>query len=240
MASAARLCHAQDAQLRDDGVQILLGDVNADRATRGAPPLRIDPALQVAAQQHADLMARERTMEHQLAGEPPLLSRAHTAGVKFSALAENIAESDSLRRIHEAWRKSEQHNANMMNPAYDIIGIGIARSGHDIYAVEDFAKYVAVKSSVEVEQRVRDMLAIRGMVPSLDTNAARTACATEGKYDESGPLPAMVLRFASSDLEKLGPVLDEKLSGQQGRTVAVGSCQDHDSFTRYKVVVLVY
>ena len=227
----------------DTPQQILLDDANRDRTAQGRPALQLDPALTAAAQQHADLMAAQNNLSHDLPGEPGLAQRAGAAGAHFSSIAENIAVSDALHRIHESWMKSAPHNANLMNPDFTVVGIGIAKSGSHIFAVEDFATPVATASFGDVEKRIGDMLAIRGIRPQSNPMTARQVCAApQGSGDMPQPTPKMVMRFASPDLTKLGPILDARIGQEHFSSAAVGACADSGSqgFSRYRVAILFY
>jgi hypothetical protein len=240
-ACAGSSAHAQITN--QESAQILLENLNAERTGHGLRPLAVDPALAVAAQRHADLMLQEDMLEHELPGEQGLAQRCQAAGAQFSSIAENIAEGGSLKLIHQSWIESQAHHDNILGPAFTSVGIGVARQGRRIYAVEDFSVAVSVQSPDEVEQRVRDMLAIRGIQPSEDPARARSLCASGGReYHGPGPQPGLVIQFASPDVQKLGPVLDQKIPADVYKTASVGACADSDArgFTRFKLALLLY
>jgi len=222
---------------------ILLDDLNATRQSHGLLAMHLNAELSVAAQRHADLMAAEDTLEHQLPHEAGLAERCAAAGAHFASIAENIATGSALHRIHDGWVHSPPHYENMMTPAFTAVGIGIARRGRTIYAVEDFSMEVAVENTATVEQRVRDMLAVRNINPGINAEFARNACESgERQYSGAGPHPAMVIQFASPDVEKLGPILDEKIHPGRYQSASVGACTDVNGrgFTRYRVTLLLY
>jgi hypothetical protein len=238
----AGLARAQ--QLRPDAsAQILLEDLNQARADEHLPPLTFDSNLSIAAQRHAELMANADELEHDLPGEPGLAERCAAAGAHFSSIAENIAEGGALHSIHQSWMQSPAHHDNILSPAFTAVGIGVARSGRRIYAVEDFSVAVAAESPAQVEQRVRDMLAIRSIDPNRDPKIARAMCASGAReYTGPGEQPSMVIQFASPDLNRLGPVLDQKLHPGMFHAASVGACAETDSrgFTRFKLALLLY
>jgi hypothetical protein len=239
-AAAPRAAAQNDA---DSPPQILLQDLNQSRSDNGLEPLAYDEALAVAAQRHAELMARAGVLEHQLPGEPGLAQRCGAAGALFSSIAENIAEGGSLHQIHASWMSSPAHHDNILSPVFAVVGIGIARRGGTIYAVEDFSIPVSDETTESVEQKISDMLAARGIKPTVAPNVARAVCiAGSGEYAGPPPTPGMVIRFASPQLEKLGPILDQKVPPGRFHTASVGACNDTNSqgFMRYKVAVLLY
>ena len=77
---------------RESAEQILFDAANHDRAAQRLRPLRWDNSLANGARQHAQRMAQQNTLSHQLPGEEDFKARAVRAGARFSSLAENIAE----------------------------------------------------------------------------------------------------------------------------------------------------
>jgi uncharacterized protein YkwD len=118
--------------------QYLISAANQERAAQGIAPLVIDPALTAAAFNHARLMAQRQDLSHQFPGEPDLFPRVQAYSQAFDALAENIAYAPSVDRIHTGWMNSPGHRANLLNPAYNTIGVAVLVNGRETYAVEDF------------------------------------------------------------------------------------------------------
>lgn len=227
----------------DAPTRILFEDLNQARSEAGLAPLGWDANLAVAAQRHAELMASSGALEHQLPGESGLAQRCAAADAHFSSIAENIASGGALHSIHASWMQSHAHHDNILSPDFTVVGIGVARRGGTIYAVEDFAMAVANETAESVERRVRDMLAIRQIAPTGDADAARQVCAAgQGDYQGPPPTPGMIIRFTSPGLDKLGPILDQRVPGGRFHKASVGACPDTNSqgFTRYKVALLLY
>ncbi len=123
--------------------------VNQQRAAAGLPGLTASGQLNFAAQQHSANMAAaagalglSAAMQHTLAAspEPTLTSRADFAGYTYSALGENIAYGySSAADVMQAWMNSPGHRANILNPLYTQIGVGVrATSGGVLYFTEEF------------------------------------------------------------------------------------------------------
>lgn len=127
-------------QKTSDAERQLLYAINQARKAQGLPTLQPDEALATAARTHAQRMAEQGTISHQLPGEPNLLSRARAAGARFTWLAENVAEGLSPTSIHQNFMKSPPHRANILDTNMDSAGIGIAERNGQIFAVEDFSK----------------------------------------------------------------------------------------------------
>lgn len=118
----------------------LFNAVNRERKANGLPSLKLDEALSTAASQHAQRMAEQGTVSHQLPGEPTLPARAKAAGARFSWLSENVDEGSNATTIHQSFMKSPQHRANILDTDMDSLGIGVAERNGDLYVVEDFSK----------------------------------------------------------------------------------------------------
>jgi uncharacterized protein YkwD len=118
----------------------LFDAVNRERHQQGLATLKWDDALAGAARKHAEQMAEQRTLSHQLPGEPSLSARVAQAGVRHSWLSENVAEGTGASDIHDQFMKSANHRANILDSDMDTVGIGVAESGGKWYAVEDFCK----------------------------------------------------------------------------------------------------
>jgi uncharacterized protein YkwD len=118
----------------------LFNAVNQERKAHGLPSLNSDEALANAARKHAQRMAEQGTISHQLPGEPSLPSRAKAAGARFTWLSENVDEGPNAAAIHQSFMKSPQHRANILDGDMDSAGIGVAERNGQMFAVEDFSK----------------------------------------------------------------------------------------------------
>lgn len=99
--------------------------VNSARARHGARPLRVDEQLRRAARGHSQDMAHRRFHAHLNPDgvEPATRMRAHGY---LAPGAENIARGQA--RPHEvmhAWLNSPGHRANILNPEFAAIGVGV-------------------------------------------------------------------------------------------------------------------
>ena len=109
--------------------KLLLDATNRERAAAGLQALRWNDALAAAARQHAQLMAGENVLSHQLPGEPPLDQRAAQAGAKYAMVAENVAVGPDPEEIHDGWMHSPGHRRNILNAELTAIGIAVTRKG---------------------------------------------------------------------------------------------------------------
>src|SRR5258708_8573702 len=109
------------------------------RQKAGVPAVQWDDHLAEAARFHAKAMADHQELSHQLNNEPYLLLRIAATGARFTVAAENIASVGFAQDAHLGWMLSPGHLANILNPVYTHIGIGIVKRGNQLYIAEDFA-----------------------------------------------------------------------------------------------------
>ncbi len=118
-----------DPQVRDDLEERMLVLVNNERKKRGIKPLRFDPELRkVARANSADMFARGYFSHVNPDGRNPF-DRMKKARVKFLTAGENLALGPTLSICHTGLMNSPGHRANILNPAFGRIGIGILDGG---------------------------------------------------------------------------------------------------------------
>ena len=220
--------------------KLLLDAANRERAAAGLHALKWNDALASAARQHAQLMARENELSHQLPGEPPLDQRAAQAGAKYAMVAENVAIGPDPAEIHDGWMHSPGHRRNILNAELTAIGIGTTRGTGGLFAVQDFSREVADLSLAQQEEKVVSLLKSTDLSSVGVTEDARKTCGMDRGY--AGDLVLYVVRFEVTDLNKLPDELLQKIKSRRYRRGSVGACQGGDTggFTRYRIAVLLY
>ncbi|HEX6749864.1 MAG TPA: CAP domain-containing protein [Longimicrobium sp.] len=99
--------------------------VNARRRSVGCPPLEWDPGAAAAAQAHADDMARRGYFSHVSPEGRTPIDRLRERGVRFRAVAENIAVGQTTpEQVVGAWLNSPGHRGNIENCRYSRAGVG--------------------------------------------------------------------------------------------------------------------
>jgi uncharacterized protein YkwD len=109
--------------------------LNAARTEHGAPPLRADRRLALAARRHArDMVAHHYFAHESRSGERPSARIARTGwlrGRRSWRIGEDLAWGRGRygrpEAIVAAWLRSPAHRRVMLSPAYRVVGIGIAR-----------------------------------------------------------------------------------------------------------------
>ncbi len=107
----------------------LLQLINAERRSLGRSALTFDSRLDAAAQGHSDdMLAKDYFAHDSLDGRSPG-DRINAEGF-YGSWGENIyahTGTPDAQRVFDGWKNSSGHYANMINPAFNVAGIGIAQ-----------------------------------------------------------------------------------------------------------------
>jgi uncharacterized protein YkwD len=107
----------------------VVADVNAERAARGLPALRLNAELVKAAQGHACDNAKRHETTHRSSDGSMLQHRLRRAGYAFSLANENTGRGfESSQRAVQWWMNSPHHRDNILMRGTQDIGVGIAFS----------------------------------------------------------------------------------------------------------------
>ena len=233
---------APPAQGQESGAaRTLFESANQERAAHGLAPLKWSDALAAAARQHAQRMAAQNALSHQLPGEPSMVERATQAGVHFSSFAENVAEGPSAESIHRQWMKSPPHRANLLDAQLDSVGIAVAERSGILFAVEDFSLAVPALTLEEEEGIVGAKLRSRGLRLVNDVADARRSCVLDNGYAGSRE-PSFILHYATADLQTLPDLLDQRIRTGKYHAAVVGACPSDAKvgLSLYRIAVLLY
>jgi uncharacterized protein YkwD len=118
-----------DSKPQPDLEQQMLDMVNHERVSRGLKPLVLDPELVPVARAHsADMFERGYFSHYTPEGKDPF-QRMKDAGVKYRTAGENLALAPTLEIAHTGLMNSPGHRANILNPNFGRVGIGILSGG---------------------------------------------------------------------------------------------------------------
>ncbi|WP_422377988.1 CAP domain-containing protein [Roseibium sp.] len=133
----------------------MLNLINEERANAGLQPLRLNVLLNDSSEDHTEWMLRSGNFSHVGEGGSSATERTTDSGYPLEGswrTGENIAWQsergsqgieDDVRQLHESLMNSPGHRANILNPDFTEIGIGIVRGdfrGYDSVAVtQNFA-----------------------------------------------------------------------------------------------------
>ncbi len=108
-----------------------VADINATRAAAGVAPLTVDPRLVTLAVWWAGKMAAAGGISHN-----PNLAAMGPPG--WTVLGENVGVGPSAASLNAAFDASPPHLANIVDPRFNAIGVGVVSSGGVEYVTEDF------------------------------------------------------------------------------------------------------
>jgi uncharacterized protein YkwD len=108
--------------------------MNAQRTARGLGRLKAEPSLALVAGRFARQMVRDRFFDHTSPGGSTMLSRIKSTSYLRNAqrwtVGENLAWGTGTlatpRATVEAWMRSADHRANLLDRGFADVGIGIA------------------------------------------------------------------------------------------------------------------
>jgi uncharacterized protein YkwD len=117
--------------------------LNATRSQQGLPRLSLDPQLQAAARDHSQDMYRRAYFSHLTPDQKTPFDRIRGAGVRYVTAGENIAFSPDVEKAEAGLLASPEHRANILNPDFKRVGIGIYRGvgGYEEMFTQDFADW---------------------------------------------------------------------------------------------------
>ena len=133
----------------------LLELANRAREETGARPLMLDEGLTKAAREHSRLMARAHKIGHQLEGEPGLVGRMSAATkLTLEREGENVAVDQDAGSAHESLMQSPPHRRNLLDPEFNVVGMGVVREGNHVWVTQDFGGSVTLYSVDQTEDIV--------------------------------------------------------------------------------------
>jgi len=218
--------------------QQLLLLANQSRKLAGAPPLTLDAGLSQAARTHALAMLKAQQLSHQFDGEPSLPERlAAATHLHLEQEGENVALDYDAVHAHEHLMHSPPHRANLLNPAFNVVGLGVVRSGERLYIVQDFGHALPNYSAAEAKDRVA--AAVSGMrrqagqseLPRRDLPAADNAACSMARADKLDTSSfrqlaerATMLTYTSLHPETLPDGAGHALASRALHSFSVGAC----------------
>jgi hypothetical protein len=136
--------------------RMMLDLINAERLRAGVSPLRLEQRLNDSAEDHSAWILAVDTFSHTGANGSSPAARMLDAGFKFQgswSSGENIAWqsergpdgiADDVAQLHASLMNSPGHRANILNPKFELVGIGVEHGdlkGYDAVVVtQNFAR----------------------------------------------------------------------------------------------------
>jgi len=115
--------------VREDLEAKMLVLVNEERGKKGLKPVAADPEMQVVARAHSSDMFHRGYFAHVNPDGKDPFDRMRAGKVRFLTAGENLALAQTLQQAHEGLMKSPGHRANILQPHFGRLGIGILDGG---------------------------------------------------------------------------------------------------------------
>lgn len=117
------------SKAREDLEMKMLALVNQERKQKGLKPLLPDAEMRTVARAHSrDMFARGYFAHVNPDGDDPF-KRMRDGGVRFLTAGENLALAQTLQQAHKGLMNSPGHRANILQPQFGRLGIGILDGG---------------------------------------------------------------------------------------------------------------
>lgn len=227
--------------------------LNMERQHHRLGLLQWDSRLADAARVHAQKMARAGDISHRFAGEPDLTERARRTGALFKAVAENVALAGTPEEIHLALMNSPGHRANILNPDYNAVGVGVTQVNNELFVTEDFAQVVPNYSAEQFRQgivdainKVRQARGLRAMPARGDARLDQAACLAKldpGSVLADQPGASSATAFSAVQPWDLPSDVEKSAADSSLQRMSLGICFHPDpanNFAQFWVVAVFF
>ena len=103
--------------------------MNVERSKAGLAPLQVDYRLVQTARAKSQDMITGGYFDHQSPTLGSPFDQMSRAGITYHYAGENIAGNSSAAGAMTSWMNSSGHRANILNPNFNHIGIGVVDGG---------------------------------------------------------------------------------------------------------------
>jgi hypothetical protein len=141
------------------GEKQLVELINQERVREGLEPLATDQRLTQAARRHTELLVKHKTLSHRYDGEESLEIRLADENLRSDRQAENVAMDIDVTGAHANLMNSPPHRASILSSKYNAVGVGVLRSGDEVYVTEDFARRLPDYSDTEADAVLQTAIA---------------------------------------------------------------------------------
>lgn len=215
----------------------MLSLINAERTSRGLDALQLEQDLNEAAEDHSEWMLEEDIFSHTGEDGSSPHERMQDAGFQFSgswASAENVAWqstrgaaglSDDVVDLHNALMNSSGHRANILNPDFQYIGIGLENGDFD-YGAFTYDSLMVTQNFARTAADV-DLDPSEGGSGDPDPTRETPAEPTSGDDELSLDAPGTLNGLAGDD-SLIGSSGADTLIGGDGNDTLKGSDTDTD------------
>jgi uncharacterized protein YkwD len=118
--------------------------INQQRQKQGLQPLKANDTLRKIARNYSRRMRQEKFFSHYDAKGKSVSDRVLAAGIRYSAVGENLFKSYNLPNVIEGsvrgWMNSKGHRENILRRQYTETGVGIWKDGSTYHITQIFLK----------------------------------------------------------------------------------------------------
>lgn len=109
--------------------QQMVNLVNQERTSRGIAALTVDAQLVKVARMKSQDMINNNYFGHQSPKYGSPFDLMKSQGITYRYAGENLAGADTVQRAHTNLMNSAGHRANILNPNFTKIGVGVVQGG---------------------------------------------------------------------------------------------------------------
>jgi uncharacterized protein YkwD len=123
--------HTRELTIDEESERKMVELVNGERKNNGVGQLTIRPELIPVARAHAKDMWERSYFSHYSPEGKDVGDRLTENNIYFSFAGENLALAPTLAIAHDGLMNSPGHRANILNPKFKQVGIGVIDNGYD-------------------------------------------------------------------------------------------------------------
>lgn len=212
--------------------------VNKEREKLGLSPLSFSLPLSFLARKHSQDMAGQENISHFSSAGNVYTDRLLEDGFYFRKNGENVAFSSGpvAELIHKGLMESPGHRANILDPDFDEVGIGVVfKENNGYYTTQDFIRSLELKEEEAVKREIQKKingLRRENFLPPLlflkEADKYAYKYSLQKTEDRSPPaLPshfgqAYTIYITSPSLENLRPIYEDKILDKIYETTGLG------------------
>lgn len=182
--------------------------VNIERKKLGLAPVRFSPPLSFLARKHSQDMALREDISHLSTSGETYSERLVEGGFYFIKNGENVAYSQTFipEFIHQGFMDSPGHRANVLDPDFDELGIGVVfKKDKGYYVTQDFVRALAPKGRIEAEaeveeniNKIRRVYSLRPISFLAEANRFAQQCSINKA--KARPIPSLPSHFGETQI----------------------------------------
>jgi uncharacterized protein YkwD len=132
---------------RDEAARAILDMVNSERVAAGLSQLRWNEDFSITAKIRSVEITEHFSADHRRPDGSEWHTLINEAGISYSTVGENLAQGGSTQQggawytpqlVMESWMNSPGHRSNILNPDFEVLGVGAYDFEGKRYYVQHF------------------------------------------------------------------------------------------------------